>query len=203
MYREYLAWRGLDVREVDSAASAVRELSRSLPDVVVTEDRLPDSTGPELVRTLRRTRYTFDLPIVLLCSDTFAIQIDQPERYACDRIVVVPLLPAALFDVLQEVTDERSGHGPERFESWLFTRNGDSVWIVRTTELELSVAGPGRGRNVFAFVKERDLLSFQAEYERRLMLDRFTARAEGEDRRTGRDRRERSRPGAHDRRAVP
>src|ERR671924_368298 len=71
MYAEYLGWRGVAVREVDGAAAAIRELASFRPDVVVTEDRLPDSTGQELVRALRRSRFTFDLPLVLLSSDTF------------------------------------------------------------------------------------------------------------------------------------
>jgi CheY-like chemotaxis protein len=201
MYGEYLAWRGVNVREVNQAATAVRELSRLLPDAVVIEDRLPDSTGTELVRALRRSRHTFNLPVILLCSDIFAIDAAQAERYGCDRILVVPLLPEALYDELQQVVDRRS-EGARPFESWLFTRNGESVWMVRTTELELSVAGPGRQRDVFDFENERDLVAFQAEYAQRLTLGGFRLVTAGEDRRSGRERRTVPRPGVADRRAV-
>jgi DNA-binding response OmpR family regulator len=203
MYGEYLVWRGIDVREVGTAAAAVRELSRALPDAVVTEDRLPDSTGPELIRVLRRARHTFDLPLVLLCSDTFAIQADDAARYGCDRILIVPLLPEALLDVLRVVVYERTaGQGARPFQSWLFTRNGESIWMVRTTTTELAVAGPNRERSVYTFEHERELLSFQAEYQQRLTLGGFTLQAAGSDRRSGRDRRESARAGSVERRTL-
>jgi CheY-like chemotaxis protein len=203
MYGEYLTWRGIDVREVGTAAAAVRELSRDLPDALVTEDRLPDSTGPELVRALRRSRYTFNLPLVLLCSDTFAIQADEAERYGCDRILIVPLLPEALLDVLRMVVHERFAEKRATlFPSWLFTRDGESVWIVRTSATELAVAGPNRERSVYAFERERELRSFQAEYEQRLTLGGFTLQAAGDDRRSGRDRRQVPRAGGPERRGV-
>jgi CheY-like chemotaxis protein len=202
MYGEYLTWRGVEVREVGSAAAAFRELWRRRPDAVVTEDRLPDCTGPELVRALRRSRDTFDLPIVLLCSDTFAIQSDEADRYGCDRILVVPLLPEALLDVLRVLVHDRETEGPRPFQSWLFTRNDESVWIVKTTEVDLAVTGPKAERTVFTFRDARELQSFQAEYERRLTLDGYTLQAAGSDRRSGRDRRQLPRPHIAERRTV-
>jgi CheY-like chemotaxis protein len=203
MYGEYLAWRGIDVHEVDSAAAAVRELPRFRPDALVTEDRLPDSTGLELVRAVRRSRATFDLPLILLCSDTFGLQPDEAERYGCDRILLVPLLPEALLDVLRVVVHERSlaGHA-RRFESRLFTRSGESVWIVRTTGVELAVAGPNAERSVYSFESEHELVAFQADYEQRLTRGGYTLKADADDRRSGGDRRRAPRSGVPDRRGV-
>ena len=202
MYGEYFTWRGVDVREVGTAQAAVRELSRIRPDAVVTEDRLPDSTGPELVRALRRSRHSFDLPLVLLCSDTFAIQADEADRYGCDRILIVPILPEALLDVVRVVVHERATDEQARFESWLFTRETESVWMVRTAKTELAVAGPAGARSVYAFDEERELEAFQAEFELRMTLDGYTLEAAGEDRRSGRDRRQLPRPSVPERRGV-
>jgi hypothetical protein len=74
--------------------------------------------------------------------------------------------------------------------------------MVRTTETELTVAGPRDERNVYEFEHERELLSFHAEYEQRLTRGGFTLRAAGSDRRSGRDRRQLMRPGAAERRRV-
>jgi CheY-like chemotaxis protein len=203
MYGEYLTWRGVDVREVRTAAAAIRELGRVLPDAVVTEDRLPDSTGLELVRALRSSRHTFELPLVLLCSDTFAIQADEADRYGCDRILIVPLLPEALLDVLRTVVYERSTRAAgQPFPSSLFTRNGESVWLVRTAGVQLCVAGPDRERNVYTFDDEQELQAFQAEYEQRLTRAGYTPYIAGNDRRNGRDRRQLPRPDLPERRSV-
>ena len=203
MYGEYLTWRGVDVREVGTAAAAVRELARVLPDAVVTEDRLPDHTGLELVRALRRSQYTFELPLVLLCSDTFAIQADEAERYGCDRILIVPLLPEALLDVLRSVVHEHSTRERGRpFRSSLFTRNGECIWIVRTADQQLSVAGPDRERSVHTFDDQAELESFQADYEERLRTGGYTLGTTDDDRRSGRDRRQLPRPHSTERRGV-
>ena len=203
MYAEYLAWRGIHVREVDGAAATVRELAAQLPDVVVTDERLPDSTGQELVRALRRSRYTFDLPVVVLCSDTFAADAERSRGYGCDRVLVVPILPPSLHDALHSTVEECAASRASRpFESWLFVRVSESVWIVRTSDFEISVAGPGRGRGVYVFSDEQELLAFQTEYERRLRRTGFALETAGRDRRSGRDRRRVPRFGVVDRRAI-
>jgi CheY-like chemotaxis protein len=200
MYAEYLVWRGIEVREVHSATAALHELATFLPDVVVTDDRLPDSTGQELVRALRRSRHTFDLPIVLLCSDTFSVR-DEPIRPSCDLVLMVPLLPESLLNALVSVVDDcRARHSARPFESWLFVREDDSVWIVRTADLELAIAGPGRDRNVYSFAGEQELLAFQAQYEQRLRHTGFALEIAGNDRRSGHDRRRLTR--ATERRAI-
>jgi CheY-like chemotaxis protein len=203
MYAEYLDWRGVEVREAHSAAEAIRDIVASRPDVVATEERLPDSTGQELVRTLRRSRATFDLPVVLLCSDAFAPDTDIARASNYDLVLMVPLLPEALLDALRSVVAECAERRDEhRFESWLFVRGGESVWMVRPSDCELLIAGPGGGRGVYMFSVERELLAFQAEYERRLRHTGFALEEIGGDRRSGADRRRTPRPGAGDRRAV-
>jgi DNA-binding response OmpR family regulator len=198
MYAEYLVWRGIEVREVGTAAAAIRTLASIRPDAVVTDDRLPDSTGSDLGRALRRCRATFDLPLLLLSSDTFG---GQPARHdGCDRVLVVPLLPESLYDALQAIVSECRGRD-RRFESWLFTRAGESVWMVRTENLELSIAGPGRARDIVTFDRDGDLRAFQAEYGQRLSSAGFVLQAAADDRRSGRDRRRARRPSG-DRRTL-
>lgn len=203
MYAEYLGWRGIAVREVESAGAAMLELTTFRPDVVVTDERLPDSTGQELVRALRRARTTFNLPVVLLASDTFGDAADTARRYGCNRVLIVPVLPEALLDAMQATIAACRATAEQRpFESWLFTRADESVWMVRTSALELAVAGPGAERAAFTFAEEHELLSFQTEYEQRLLRTGFALEVFGDDRRSGRDRRRAPRAGVIDRRTV-
>jgi CheY-like chemotaxis protein len=199
MYAEYLGWRGIEVREVGAAATAIRELGSFRPDVVVTEDRLPDATGRSLIRVLRRSRATFDLPLVLLSSDPF-VAGQTASDHGCDRVLVVPLLPESLHDALQSIVGECRLRA-RSFESWLFTRAGESVWVVRTGDFELSVAGPGTARELFTFEGERELRAFEGELHERLARAGFVLQAAGEDRRSGGDRR-RGRRSSSDRRTL-
>src|SRR5215208_1596046 len=56
MYAEYLAWRGVTVREVANATAALDHLATFVPDVVLVEDKLEHGRGVDLVLTLRRSR---------------------------------------------------------------------------------------------------------------------------------------------------
>jgi DNA-binding response OmpR family regulator len=203
MYAEYFTWRGVQVREVYEAAAAISELSTFRPDVVVTEDRLPDSSGQDLVRALRRSRHTFELPIVLLSSNIFTDPEEQARRRGCDRLLTVPLLPESLYEAVRSVVDRCATKSSARpFESWLFIRKQESVWIVRTADLELAIAGPGRKRSAYAFTSEHDLLTFHSQFEDRLRHTGFELETSSVDRRCGHDRRREPRPGSVDRRAV-
>ena len=51
MYAKYLAWRGLQVRDVSTAAAALDYLTAFTPDVVVIEGRLSDTPAADLRAT--------------------------------------------------------------------------------------------------------------------------------------------------------
>ena len=184
MYAEYLAWRGVSVREVTTAAAAIDHLSAFTPDVVVVEDRLEDGRGVELVLTLRRSRRTSRIPIALLSSDVFGMSPVRAHRFGCDLLIPIPCLPDALFSALaQLVEDGTTHHELDVLDSWLFVRGEESVWIARRGDFELTVSGPGWKRRIYQFNSELELSTFQADYEQRLVNTGFTFEAFREDRR--------------------
>ena len=202
MYGEYCAWRGIEVREAGTAAEAMRQIAAALPDAVVISERLPDCTGRDLVRALRRSRHTFSCCVILLASNTFLADALDTSKHGCDVVLTVPVLPDHLVAVLEEVLRDRAERrASERFESWLFLRSGESVWMVRTAPLELTIAGPRDRRAAFHFDDERGLQNFQAHYQNRLLKTGFVLEAAGADRRSGRERRSRPRDAA-DRRGI-
>src|SRR2546428_11448674 len=152
MYAEYLAWRGVSVREVTTAAAALDHLSAFTPDVVVVEDRLEDGRGVDLVLTLRRSRRTCRIPIALLSSDVFGMTPVRADRLGCDLLIPIPCLPDALFDALVQLVEEGATHRELKvFDSWLFVRGDESVWIVRGRNFQVTVCGPGWKRRVYHF----------------------------------------------------
>lgn len=192
MYAEYCAWRGIRARSARGADDAMRVLAASLPDGVVISERLRDCTGPDLVRALRRSRRTFDLAVVMLAWNTFVASLYDTSKYGCDLVLTVPVLPDELIDALQAVRRLRAARP---FEAWLLSRRGESVWMVRTARLELTVAGPRDRRDAFHFDTESELRSFQADYQQRLQNGGYALEASGTDRRSGRERRVDPRPG--------
>ena len=186
MYAEYLAWRGVAVREVVNAAAALDCLSTFTPDVVLIEDKLEDGRGVDLVLTLRRSRRTSHIPLALLSGDVFGMTPVRAHRFGCDLLIPIPCLPDALFDALAQLVDDGVSHRePSVLDSWLFVRNDESVRIVRRGDLELTVCGPRWKRAVHRFRSELELSTYQASYEHRLVDDGFTFEAFRSDRRKG------------------
>jgi CheY-like chemotaxis protein len=190
MYADYLGWRGVSVREVPSAGAALDYLSAFTPDVTVIEDRLPDSSGLELVRALRRYRGTSFLPVALLSSDVFGIDGARAKKYGCDLLLTVPCLPESLFTSLVELVQQRAAEPrPMAPDSWLFVSEDRSVMIVRTREHAVKICGPGHKRRRYRFASELEMVTFQVRYEHRLVNEGYMLEAFRTDRRVHTDRR--------------
>ena len=187
MYAEYLAWKGVTVREVTNAAAALEQLSTFAPDVVLIEDKLEHGRGVDLVLTLRRSRRTSHIPIAMLSGDVFGMTPVRAHRFGCDLLIPIPCLPDTLFGALVQLVGDGITHRePDVLDSWLFVRNDESVRIVRRGDFELSVAGPKWRRAVYRFRSELELSTFQAGYEQRLVNEGFVFEGFREDRRRGR-----------------
>jgi CheY-like chemotaxis protein len=184
MYAEYLAWRGVTVREVTSPAAALDHLSAFTADVVVIEDRLEDGRGVDLVLTLRRSRQTSQIPIALLSADVFGMTPVRAHRFGCDLLIPIPCLPDVLFDALVQLVDDGVTHRePDVLDTWLFVRDEESVRIARRGDCELRVWGPGWKRRAYRFDTELELSTFQADYEQWLVHAGFIFEAFRADRR--------------------
>lgn len=84
-------------------------------------------------------------------------------------------------------------------KSWLFIRNGETVWIERHG-LSLLIAGPGAARAQFAFFDEAGLQNHQITTAERLSSDGWILWGYDQDRRQ-RERRTSPR-GTRDRRVT-
>lgn len=60
---------GFAVSLASSAAQALDELNRSLPDLMILDYHLPDMRGDELCRQIRLNVGTFSMPIIVLTAD--------------------------------------------------------------------------------------------------------------------------------------
>lgn len=60
----YLSRAGYDVTTANSGAAALEKIKASKPDVVVTDLVMPEVTGLELCRELKRRPETADIPVI-------------------------------------------------------------------------------------------------------------------------------------------
>jgi CheY-like chemotaxis protein len=96
MYREAFSTAGWYVTEaVDGREAIVRVLTEK-PSVIVTELRLPFVDGLALCEILRRDVKTAMLPIVVVTSETRAIELAKAERVGANAVLVKPAPPDAI-----------------------------------------------------------------------------------------------------------
>src|SRR3712207_5213042 len=75
---------GFDVRVATSAADALELARTTPPDCVVIDVRLPDMSGWDLCRELKRVDVTRDTPVVVLTPDTSRDYALQSARVLCN-----------------------------------------------------------------------------------------------------------------------
>jgi hypothetical protein len=73
--------------------------------------------------------------------------------------------------------------------SWLFIKDGQSIWIERPYGLSMIIAGPGSAREEHEFPDEQALEAFQIEIGERLTEGGWFLWGFNRERRVGRDRR--------------
>src|SRR3977135_521443 len=59
---------GFEVREAEDSRAARSALADRRPDLILVDWMLPDTSGLELTRSLKRERETRDLPIIMLTA---------------------------------------------------------------------------------------------------------------------------------------
>jgi hypothetical protein len=73
--------------------------------------------------------------------------------------------------------------------SWLFIKDGQSIWIERPYGFSMIVAGPGSAREQHDFADENALQEFQIHIGEKLTNQGWFLWGFDRERRTGRDRR--------------
>ena len=59
---------GFDVREAEDCRGAREQVANRRPDLVLIDWMLPDMSGLELTRALKRDRETEELPVIMLTA---------------------------------------------------------------------------------------------------------------------------------------
>jgi CheY-like chemotaxis protein len=70
LIRDALELEGHQVAAVGDGASALAEIERDIPAVVILDVRMPGMDGPAVLEKLRQTEETQELPVVILSGIT-------------------------------------------------------------------------------------------------------------------------------------
>ena len=108
---------GFDVREAEDSRAARAALADKRPDLILVDWMLPDTSGLELARALKRDRETRELPIIMLTA-----RAEEGDKVAgleggADDYITKPFSPRELVARINAVLRRAAPHnGDERIE---------------------------------------------------------------------------------------
>jgi two-component system phosphate regulon response regulator PhoB len=108
---------GVEVREAEDCRAARASLTDRRPDLVLIDWMLPDMSGLELARSLKRDRETRELPIIMLTA-----RAEESDKIAgleggADDYLTKPFSPRELVARINAVLRRAAPHhGDERIE---------------------------------------------------------------------------------------
>jgi len=123
---------GFMVREAEDSRSARAALVDQRPDLILVDWMLPDNSGLELTRALKRERETRDLPIIMLTARAEEVDKIAGLDGGADDYVTKPFSPRELIARVNAVL-RRAGTTDEtetlRFESLTLDRAAHRVMV--------------------------------------------------------------------------
>lgn len=101
-----LSRAGWTVHTHADGATAVAEVARRLPDVVILDAMLPNRSGFDILQDLRADPATEALPVLMLTARGQKRDRELAERTGASRFMTKPFSNAAVLECLRELTGE-------------------------------------------------------------------------------------------------
>jgi len=167
--REMLAFNlgraGYDVQPAADGREARAAIADQFPDIVLMDWMLPDISGLELTRQLKRDPHTREIPIIMVTART-----EEHDRVTgldggADDYIVKPFSPRELLARIRAALRKGGGAEDEVISAGQLTLDGASHQ-VRVGEAEIAL-GPTEYRLLEFFMRHTDRV-----YSRAQLLDR-------------------------------
>ncbi|MFH1859790.1 MAG: response regulator [bacterium] len=94
---------GLEVTCAFNGQEALDKISEDKPDVIITDINMPLMTGIELVRQLKSSVQTMDIPIIILTARGEDEQKEEAGQIGANVFVNKPFAPSKLLEIVQQI----------------------------------------------------------------------------------------------------
>jgi DNA-binding response OmpR family regulator len=106
---DFLAEEGFAVIDAADGRTGLRLIAEHLPDLVLLDVAMPDLSGIDVLRRLRRDAPTRDLPIVVLSA--YPAVLSEQDVSAATCVLSKPLDMNVMLDAVREVLGVTSASG--------------------------------------------------------------------------------------------
>jgi CheY-like chemotaxis protein len=108
LYRDSFTLEGWKVTEACDGREALVQALTCRPSVVVTELRLPLIDGVALCEILRKDRITDSVPILVVTSETRAVELARAERAGANAVLIKPSTPDLILAEMKRLVQTAS-----------------------------------------------------------------------------------------------
>jgi CheY-like chemotaxis protein len=108
LYRDSFTLEGWKVTEAWDGREALVHALTSRPSIVVTELRLPLIDGVALCEILRKDRATELVPILMVTSETRAVELARAERAGANAVLIKPSTPEVIVAEMKRLVQAAS-----------------------------------------------------------------------------------------------
>lgn len=103
MLRLILVRAGFEVREAEDGKTALSEVDRRLPDLMILDIMMPGIDGFEVCKRLRAEEPTNSLPIIMLSAKTDSESVKRGLNLGANKYLTKPVGPDELTRHVREV----------------------------------------------------------------------------------------------------
>ena len=114
MYAEFLELAGYQVSQAKNGVEALRKADELVPDVILMDLSLPDMDGSDVIRRLRTTLRTRNIPVVVVTGHS--PENLEAESLQYDGFVTKPCPPDALVAEVARLLGSRANSALGRRE---------------------------------------------------------------------------------------
>jgi DNA-binding response OmpR family regulator len=103
IFSTYLAAKGFTITVAADAVQAWKSVLREMPDVIVLDINLPAGSGFDILRKLRTSKKTEQIPVVIVSGDSDVETEFAAKELGAAEFLHKPLDPARLHAILKRL----------------------------------------------------------------------------------------------------
>lgn len=112
LYQQWLELDGFDVVREQRGETAWRLVNEVQPTVVVTDHRLPEGTGLDLMKRIRMNPGTRELPVILITAFSNAFIERTAQDTPLMELITKPTRRADFVGAVHRLLEEKGDSGP-------------------------------------------------------------------------------------------